>query len=483
MTRRTTPSKNVETFLALLRRIPLLCATLLLLASLSHAAEADRPPGTPEIWTPRQAVTFALKNNPDSRMGKNRIEAAQAAIAMERSSFYPRLDLNSRYEQTNTPMHSFGNILNQGAFSQAIDFNNPGRTDTLNLGIRLGYRFFNGGRDLAGLKAAEAQAVSSQMELGAVQAQLAFEVVRAFQLIVQAEGLVTAQQSAVEASSAALAVAQARYNEGALLKADLLDLEVQQARTQESLSQARHTLALNRRIFLGLLGLDDGPVVIDPAQDSVQAIPESSSPDQRDELKSMEALIVAAKARVRQAQGGYYPSLEGYAGYEADKGYVSDGSGDSWQAGVKLQYNLFEGNKTEAEIARASALLAETQERKRKTELAISLEVKQAEFALEDADQRLLVTQKSVSQARESARLNRLRFAEGALLSSDLMGVEDRLTDALVRRIVAETAQRIAVADLRRALGLPQFVEDSGLPPESLSEKGSGSPINPEKGN
>jgi outer membrane protein TolC len=88
-----------------------------------------------------------------------------------------------------------------------------------------------------------------------------------------------------------------------------------------------------------------------------------------------------------------------------------------------------------------------------------------------------------VSQARESARLNRLRFAEGALLSSDLMGVEDRLTDALVRRIVAETAQRIAVADLRRALGLPQFVEDSELPPESLSEKDSGSPINPERGN
>jgi outer membrane protein TolC len=148
-----------------------------------------------------------------------------------------------------------------------------------------------------------------------------------------------------------------------------------------------------------------------------------------------------------------------------------------------MQYNLFEGSRTEAEVARASALLAETQERKRKTELAISLEVKQAEFALEDADQRLLVTRKSVSQARESARLNRLRFAEGALLSSDLMGVEDRLTDALVRRIVAETAQRIAVADLRRALGLPQFVEDSELPPESLSEKDSGSPINPERGN
>jgi len=480
MTHQTTPSEKTGAFLASPRRIALLCVTLLLLTSLSHAAETNRAPATPEVWTLRNAVRFAVQNSPDSRMGKNRIEAAQAAITMERSSFFPRLDLNSRYDQTNNPMYSFGNILNQGAFNNTIDFNNPGRTDTLNLGVRLGYRFFNGGRDLAGLKAADAQAVSAQMELGAVQAQLAFEVVRSFQLIVQGEELVKAQQAAVEASSASLGVAQARYQEGVLLKADLLDLEVQHSKAQEGLSQAQHTLALSRRIFLSLLGLDDGPVAIDQAQGSAQEIPHSGVPDQRYELKSMEALILAAKAKVRQAQGGYYPSLEGYAGYDADKGYVTDGSGDSWQAGVKLQYNLSEGGRTSAEIARASALLAEAQERRRKTELAIGLEVKQAEYAVQDASQRLQVTEKSVAQAQESARINRLRFVEGTLLSSDLLGVENRLTDAQVRRIVAETSQRIAVADLRRALGLPQFAETSA---ETQPEKGNGSQINPETGN
>jgi outer membrane protein TolC len=76
-----------------------------------------------------------------------------------------------------------------------------------------------------------------------------------------------------------------------------------------------------------------------------------------------------------------------------------------------------------------------------------------------------------VAQAQESARINRLRFKEGALLASDLLGVENRLTDALVRRIVAETSQRIAVADLRRALGLPQFPESSETPDEPRPEK------------
>lgn len=460
-----------ESTLAPWRRITLLCASFLLLAGLTHAADSGAVTMPSEAWTLRNAVRFAVKNNPDSRMGRNRIEAAQAAITMERSSFFPRLDLNSRYDQTNNPMYSFGNILNQGAFNNAIDFNDPGRTDSLNMGVRLGYRFFNGGRDLAGLKAAEAQAVSSRMELGAVQAQLAFEVVRTFQLIIQAEELVKAQQASVEAISASLAVAQARYREGVLLKADLLDLEVQQAKTQEGLSQAKHTLELSRGIFLSLLGLDHGPVVLDPAQGGPQEVPRSVAHDQRYELKSMEALILAAKARLRQARGGHYPSLEGYASYEAEKGYVTDGSGDSWQAGVKLRFNLSEGGRTGAGIARATALLSEAQERRRKTELAISLEVQQAEFAVLDARERLQVTEKSVAQARESARINRLRFKEGALLASDLLGVENRLTDALVRRIVAETSQRIAVADLRRALGLPQFPESSETPDEPRPEK------------
>ncbi|MEW6501029.1 MAG: TolC family protein, partial [Thermodesulfobacteriota bacterium] len=61
------------------------------------------------------------------------------------------------------------------------------------------------------------------------------------------------------------------------------------------------------------------------------------------------------------------------------------------------------------------------------------------------------------------ARINRLRFKEGVLLTADLLAVENRLTEAMVRRTVAEAAQRIAVADLRRALGLPQFEDAAAV--------------------
>ena len=108
-------------------------------------------------------------------------------------------------------------------------------------------------------------------------------------------------------------------------------------------------------------------------------------------------------------------------------------------------------------MSAAKANLAGQIENKRKLSLAINLEVEEARLALEQAQQRLLVTRKMVEQAEESASLNRERFKDGLILSSELIDVENRLTDAKVRRTLARAAKKIAVADLRRAVGMDQF--------------------------
>jgi outer membrane protein TolC len=90
-------------------------------------------------------------------------------------------------------------------------------------------------------------------------------------------------------------------------------------------------------------------------------------------------------------------------------------------------------------------------------ELAFNLEMEQATLALHQEDERLKVTAKMVASATESARLARLRFKEGVLLASELIDTENRLTDARVSHAHAATSRTIAIADLRRAVGLAQF--------------------------
>jgi len=447
-------------------RSALLFCLCLLLSAWTPARAENSPPTT---WTAEKAVRFALRNSPDSLAGRQRIEGAQAAIAIQRSAFYPQVALVSQYGQTNNPLYSVGNILNQHEFNQTIDFNHPGRTDNLNNSIQLGYRFFDGGRNRAGLNVSQAQAVATRFELAAVQDRLAFEVVRAFNLIDQAEGLIKAHQAEVAIVVAALKTARVRYDEGMTLRTNILDLEVQEARARENLIQSQHNLTLTQQIFLNLLGLADGEVRLAQLDASEQVIPPSDNVSKRAELAILDATLTSAQARLSQARAGRYPALDGYAGYGADQGSITGGNGQSWQVGLKFQYDLFDGHRTQAEIAKAEASLNELREQRRKTELAVGLEIKQARLSLADAEERLAVSEKTVAQAEESLRINNDRFAEGLVLAADLIGAQNRLTEVQIRRTSAATARRIAIAELRRAAGLPQFASLSD--PSSVSKE------------
>jgi len=419
----------------------------------------------PKKWTIIEAVNYAVQNNPDAGIALHRITSAEAAIRQARASFFPQLDLNAEYGQTNNPIFSFGNILNHGSFTNDINFNDPGTTDNFRLAATVKYRLYNGGRDQAGVHAAKARQQAEKRHRRAVLSILADEVVRSFYTIVQAREIVAARKSAVTAITASLAVAKARYDAGDLLKANLLDIEVQQSSAHEQLIQARHGLNLAKRGFLNLLGLRLNDVDIDIAQQFPQRIPDNPDESRRPEMQRLDALIQAAEEQLNRAKGDYYPTADLFGSYQVDQGFIDEeNSGNSWMAGVRLNYNLYEGSRTEAAVAAATADLARAKEMKRKMGLAITLEIEQAQLALKQARERLVVTDKQVRLARESARLFRERFKEGVILSSSLIDAENRLTDARVHASLAKAARMIAIADLRRAAGLPQF---PGTEPEN----------------
>lgn len=442
-----------------LRRICLVC--ILYIFCIPHlASAAEEPLPIPARWTVVEAVHFALKNNPDAGVALHRVNKAKAAIDQAQAAFHPRLGIDVEYGQTNNPMYSFGNILNQGSFSNDIDFNDPGTTDDLHLAASLQYRLYNGGRDQAGLRMARAGHLAREKQQTAILSGLAYEVVRSFYTIIQAREIVAARESAVTAIATSLAVARARYETGNLLKTDLLDIEVQQATSHEQLIEARHALDLAKRAFLNMLGITSNDVQLDIAQQFPQAVPDSPDGSMRPELQSLNARVTAARERQELAKGGYFPTADLYAGYQVDQGITYDNnSGNSWKAGVRLNYTLYEGNSTSAAIAAIGAEINQVRELKRKMELTIALEIEQAKLSLQQAQERLQVTAKMMKLAEESARLSRERFKQGVVLTSDLMDAENRLTDARVHRSIAKAAKAIAIADLRRASGLPQFNE------------------------
>lgn len=433
-------------------------APAILACGLVLAALATAPARGSEPWTSERAVAVALQRSPDAQIARARIEAAEAVVTQAQSAWLPQLGISGRYFDTNSPMMAFGSILNQRAFSFGLDFNNPGRIDDLNASGTIAYNIYSGGRATAARTAARAGCEAADRDWQGVQNQLAADVVKAVLNLRKAREAVKAVESAAKAYEAAVAVAQARFDAGQMLKADLLSLEVQLAQTREELSEARHGAALAAKSFQFLLGMEPGSGEVQLAEDDLVlsrlAEPDTHDFSHRPELSAIEARVRAAEAMIDAARSGARPAVNAFASYQYDQGWVLDRHGDSWLAGVSVDLNIFDGGQTAGKIRQSRAELAQAREMLQKMELGVSLEVEQARLAHADAVERLEVSAQAVSQAEESAALSRARFEKEALLTSDLIGAESRLMDARLRRCVASADERAALVELRRSLGL-----------------------------
>lgn len=428
---------------------------LLGLAAIALPASAQS-----EVWTLESAVAFALQQSPDSRIAGHRIRSAEATVRQANSGYYPQVGVNASYMQTNTPMMAFGAILNQGVFDFGLDFNNPGQVDNLNLTGQVGYNLYSGGKRSAGREAAEAGLKASEYDSQSIRDQLAFEVVNAYFNIIKAREVVASTEGAVTAFEENLKVARLKFDAGTFLKTEVLNLEVQLAQTRENLLAFQHQRDLAERVFLNLLGLESNQgVTLAPDDASAGRLvpPVGVNPESRADLLAMTARTEAAEAQVRMARGDRMPTVNAFGSYQLDHGWRMDGTGDSWMAGVSVNLNVFDGAMTRGKIEEAEARFDEAREGLRKMSLGVSLQVEQARLALTQARQRVEVTAKVVEQAEESAVLSRARFEQGVILSSDLINIETSLTSARMRRAIAVADERVAVALLRRAYGLPQF--------------------------
>lgn len=419
-----------------------------------------RPALAAEPWTLERALEQALAHNPDARLARYRIAAAQAGLQQANAAFMPRLQFQSSYTRTDNPMMVFGDILNQRAFSQSLNFNDVPDVDDLNVKGMVTVPLYAGGRNIAGRAAAKANTEASRQDSAAVRNALGFEVARAFYTVLKTREFIRAAEASVTSYETNVAIARRRLEAGTLLKSDELDLEVRLAQAREELVRARNAEALAKRAMRNLLGIEQGEFEVAQSAPRVKA-PKSGDFSHRPEMAAARQRERAAAEEVRVVQGGYLPRVNAFGSLDYDYGTKYDRGAGSYTAGAMLQWDVWDGNLTRAKVREARANLESAREEQRKLRLALGLEVQQAQLDLNAANERLAVTQQAVSQAQESEVLTRARFEQGVALVTQLMDAETALVGARVRRAEAQADQRIAVAALRKALALPQLDSQS----------------------
>jgi outer membrane protein TolC len=418
-----------------------------------------------EPWTLERALEQAMSGNPDARLARQRIAAAQAGLEQANAAFWPHVQFQSGYTRTDNPMLAFGSILNQHSFSPSLDFNNVPDVDDVNVRGLVTMPLYAGGRIVAGRTAAKANTEAARQDLEAVRNALGFEVSRGFYTVLKTRQFIRAALAAVNSYETNLALAKSRFEVGTLLKADLLDIEVRLAQAREDLLRARNSKSLAERALRNLLGIEEDEFVVADNAPVVSA-PDSNDFSRRPELAAARQRERAAQESARGARAGYRPRVSAFASVDYDYGTRFNGDGKSYTAGALLQWDVWDGRLTRAKVREADANIEAAREEERKTRLALDFEAAQARLDLKTATERLKVTSQVVAQASESAELTRARFEQGAALATQLIDSETALVTARVRRAEAEADQRIATAALRKALALPQLDSKPKVQPQ-----------------
>ncbi len=412
-----------------------------------------------ETVTFDRAISEALSGNPSAQVAEARLAAAEAVLMQANAAFQPKLSLESSYLRTNQPVSVFGSVLNQRAFSPALNFNDVPDVDNWNARGVLSVPLYAGGRNVAKRDAALAGLAASGHGAEAVRQMLGYEVAQTYLMVWKTRALQRAADAAVSAFEKNVELVRKRQEAGTALKADQLDMEVRLAQSREDQTQVENANALARHALRNLMGRETGEIDISGGPPQLVEPSSKTAPD-RPEMRVALEKERAMEAQIRAAQSGWKPQVNAFGSVEQNRGGKLDSYGNNYTAGVMLQWTLWDGRQTKGMVNEAEAQLQGVQQETRKLRLEIDLEIKRAQLALKEAEQRLSVSGRVIEQAEESVTLTRDRFDQGLALATQLIDAETALTAARVRRVEAETNRLQAVAALRKALGLPQVGEN-----------------------
>ena len=437
-----------------------ICISLLILALLSYPTWAQDelpPPGQP--LTLDQCITIALKFQPSLRGSAASIEAAKARVEQALSAYYPQVNWNTSYSTTTLNYgvgSSAGNVISSG--SSGRNRYSGVFTDVSASQIALNQTLYDFGRTANAVRINKENTAVSEGDFSITRQAVILNVQQAYYSVLQTLRLIQVAEDTVGQNQKRLEQAQGFYQAGTRPKIDVTNAEVNMANTELSLIIARNNYQVARVTLNNALGLRqdlnfaiEDSLAFKRREITLEEILQKAY-DLRPELSQIKARERAQEATIKLAQSSYYPVLSGNASYTyrtPDYNYYMW----DWFFGASLSFPLFSGFSTPNQIAEAKANLRNLQAQEENLMLSIRLEAQQAYLAMRQADERIRVTEKQISQAQENFELATGRYQVGVGFPLEVTDAEVSRANARANYIQALADYKIAEARIEKAMG------------------------------
>jgi outer membrane protein TolC len=402
-----------------------LCLLLFMGASAASAQEQ---------LTLRQAINQALGQNPEAAIARAGNLEAKAGASIARTALLPQLGFTEDISRGNDPVYVFGSKLRQHQFTQAdFDVNALNRPQPMgNFSTRFSGQWiaFDSFKTQKEIHRADLFRQSASSSAKAVDQQIVFRVVGAYQQVLYAQRAVDVAQHEQETATALLNSVDDHVKAGLAVESDRMSAQVNVAARKQELIAAQGELELawaSLREAMGSPELKESELKpIEPHMFSQGALEDeiANAVKTRPDLMALGQAQSAQASALSAAKSGFGPRVSAYGNWEEDRTSFAGTGGNNWVAGMQISVDILPLGKR-AQLARESAAKQKIDAQVAATQQHLRLQVSQAHIHRKTAELSQETAQAAMGESAESLRILKNRYAAGLASITDLLRAED----------------------------------------------------------
>ena len=418
------------------------------------------------VWSSKEISIL----NDDQKSALNNMGTNTATTLQEALSPVTSLLPSSSQEKLGQNMSSFASSLNQTGAGIVDAF----RTDTRNMlagAVTVTQPVFMGGALVAANKMAD---ISEQMAANSLELKrqnTLYTIDQAYWQVVSLRYKQTLAESYVALVRKLKADVQKMIDQGVATKGDGLSVGVRVNEAEMALTQVTDGLELSKMLLCQLCGLpEDEDITL--ADEESQRLPSTqitpSTPntpitltnlsyENRPELKVLQNTVDLSRQTTNVLKAGNLPQVLLTGGYIVSNPNTFNGFEKKfagvWNVGVLMRVPIWNWGDVKYKVRASKGATAMANLELDEARELISLQVRQSNFKVKEAQKKRVMAQSNVANADENLRMANLAFKEGTASYTTVMEAQTAWNLAQSQMIDAEIGVKLSEVELQKALG------------------------------
>jgi len=376
-----------------------------------------------------------VDQNLQVKLANDEAKLAQAELLGTRAMYLPNVNASYTFSNTNNPLYAFGSKLNQERITQ-MDFdpaklNAPHAISNFATKIEVQQPIIN--MDAVYLKKA-GQVKSEVLKIKAERTKeyIQFEFKKAYMQLQLAYRMLETLENAKATTLANKKVIDNYFKNGMIQKTEVLYIDVRVKEIENQIAYAKSTIKNASDYLYFLLDEDSFNKVLKPTEQlefQNQILENSATLNfNRKDLQAYQKSLEAYDFMIKSSKAKFLPKLNAFGSFEMYDNKFAQFGANGYLAGVQLSWNVFDGLKAKSEQDKYKAELTKAQTEITQYNKQSQLELNKANRQVQDAENKVNLTQLALEQSKEAYRIRKNRYDQGLEKSSDLLMSETTMS-------------------------------------------------------